>query len=124
MYGKHHSEESKKKMKNKIVTFKTKQLISLNHFNCSKENHPMYGKHHSEESKQLIKLNHASKKEKYISPLLGKLKSIQHKENIIMAAKNRPIIICIYCQKEGKGPNMKRYHFNNCKKYKKEIIND
>ena len=41
MFGKHHSEESKKKM-------------SLNHYDCSGENHYMFGKHHSEETKKKI----------------------------------------------------------------------
>ena len=46
MYGKHHTEESKKKMKE-------------NHADISGENHPMYGKHHSDETKQKISENHA-----------------------------------------------------------------
>jgi len=29
---------------------------------------------------------------------------------------NEPIVVCPYCGLSGKGPNMKRYHFNNCKK--------
>ena len=40
-YGKHHTEESRKK-------------ISKNHADVSGENHPMYGKHHSEESKRKL----------------------------------------------------------------------
>ena len=41
MLGKHHTEESKKKM-------------SENHWDCSGENHYMFGKHHSEETKKKI----------------------------------------------------------------------
>ena len=46
MFGKHHSEESKKKM-------------SQNHYDCSGEKNPMFGKKHSEESKK--KLSDAKK---------------------------------------------------------------
>lgn len=46
MYGKHHTEEAKRK-------------ISENHANNKGENHPMYGKHLSEEVKQKMKENHA-----------------------------------------------------------------
>lgn len=28
---------------------------------------------------------------------------------------NRPVITCVHCGKSGRGPNMKRYHFDNCK---------
>ena len=41
MYGKHHSDESKR-------------LMSKNHPDVSGKNHPMYGKHHSDESKNKI----------------------------------------------------------------------
>lgn len=30
-------------------------------------------------------------------------------------------VICPHCQKEGKGPNMTRYHFDNCKTLKNKI---
>lgn len=33
----------------------------------------------------------------------------------------RAVHICPICGKEGKGPNMKRYHFNNCKEVKSEF---
>jgi len=39
----------------------------------------------------------------------------EHKENIKIALKNKPIVCCIYCKKTGKGGNFTRHHFDNCK---------
>ena len=48
MFGKHHSEESKKKM-------------SQNHYDCSGEKNPMFGKHLSEETKKKMSLSKKGK---------------------------------------------------------------
>lgn len=48
-YGKHHSEETKKKISNSMTG------------KFSGENHPFYGKHHNEESLQKISKNRQSK---------------------------------------------------------------
>jgi len=41
------------------------------------------------------------------------------KEKMSKSLKGKPhnlkIVICPHCKKEGSGPNMTRYHFNNCK---------
>jgi hypothetical protein len=49
---------------------------------------------------------------------LGKPKSAIHKMKLSEAMLNLPIIKCPYCNICGKGSNMTRYHFNNCKKRK------
>jgi hypothetical protein len=88
-----HSEETKQK----------KRIAN------SGKNNPMYGKKHSKES--IKKMSENSK---------GKSLSEEHKEKIRKKLKvktrNFPITKCPYCGKEGKGPVMKRFHFNNCKK--------
>ena len=94
-YGKHHSEE-------------TKALMSAAQ---SGETHHMYGKHLSDGVK--VKLSIAKSGEN--SPWYGKHLSDEHKIKISSTKKNRPIVECPHCSKQGKGPNMVRYHFNNCK---------
>lgn len=47
--------------------------------------------------------------------LLGTTRPQDVKDKIRNKMKNQPITICPHCKKEGKGGNMKRYHFDNCK---------
>ena len=49
MYGKHHSEESKQKLRGREVSAETREKMSLHHANVSGENNPFYGKTHSNE---------------------------------------------------------------------------
>ena len=46
----------------------------------------------------------------------GKTHSDETKEKMKEAKLNSPIRICIHCGKEGRGSNMTRYHFDNCKR--------
>jgi len=41
-----------------------------------------------------------------------KMKNITRKRNLVM---NSTLHVCPHCRKTGKGPNMKRYHFDKCK---------
>ena len=41
------------------------------------------------------------------------------RERAILQRKNEPMLTCPHCNLVGKGPNMKRYHFDKCK-HKKE----
>jgi hypothetical protein len=87
--GKKHSEEAKQKMsdarKGKIFSKETKQKMS----ESKKGNQNWIGKKHSEETKQ--------------------------KMREVLKGKPLPKIKCPYCNKEGGGSLMKRYHFSNCK---------
>lgn len=51
------------------------------------------------------------------NPFLGKTHSEESKKKISEAKKGKVFenVICPHCDKEGAGPNMKRYHFDNCK---------
>ena len=94
-YGKTHSLETREKMSRKA-----KERIG--------EKNAFYGKTHSLETREKIK-----------SSLTG----FKHSEETRMKMsevrkgkkKNFKTITCSICGKEGKGPNMSRYHFNNCK---------
>lgn len=54
MYGKHHSEAAKQKMRNRVVSHETRSKMSLNHANVAGENNPFYGKKHSNKTLSLM----------------------------------------------------------------------
>jgi hypothetical protein len=103
--GKKHSAESCKKRSEAMKKFwsiesnKQKALGTNNHW---------YGKTHSNETKNKLSI-------------LASLRPRQpHSEETKqkMSAPRAPYVLlcCPYCGKEGRGGNMTRYHFNNCKK--------
>jgi hypothetical protein len=74
------------------------------------ENHPMFGKTTSDETK-----------EKLSQALIGKSKSKEHCKNISQGWEKRKILICPHCLLESNNSaNMKRWHFDNCKKFLKD----
>ena len=97
MYGKHHSEETKKKLseaakgrqgpnKGKHLSEETKKKLSEAHKGKQAgENNPMYGKHHSAESIQ--KMSEAKKGENH--PMYGKKHSEETKNKIGEAHKGK-----------------------------------
>lgn len=56
-------------------------------------------------------------KDKSFEEIYGKEKAKQIKEKMSgpRDTYNRIIVQCVHCCLLGKGPNMSRYHFNNCK---------
>ena len=91
MFGKHHSEESKKKMSETSLggnpNFTEEQrknaaerlrIIASNR-DCSGENNSFFGKHHSEESKKKMSESHKGR----ISP--NKDKKMHYSENVLKA---------------------------------------
>lgn len=96
MYGKEVSQETRKKISESITG-------ELNGF---------YGKHHSESTK--AKLREINK---------GKILSAETRRKISESGRNKAPYIhkertCPHCGKTGRGGNMKRYHFENCKEAK------
>jgi hypothetical protein len=111
--GKKHTPESLKKMSltklgKQFTESHKKNLSESNKGKFGKENN-FYGKQHSVQTKQLI-----SKK------LTGKVRTDEFKDNLsaMYLGKPKPIIKCPHCDKEGGLPQMKRYHFDNCKRRK------
>jgi len=92
-FGVKHSKETKQKIR----------------FKNSGKTHPNFGKTHSKET---IEKNRISN--------LGKIVSQETKEKISNTLKGKKHNLketeCPHCKKIGKGPNMTRYHFDNCKK--------
>lgn len=66
------------------------------------------GKSKSDEHRRKISESHKGKKREPFS---------EEWKQALKDAKNRqPIKKCPHCNLEGRGPNMKRYHFDNCKR--------
>lgn len=61
MFRKKHTEKTKQKMRNKIVSKETKDKISKNHSNVSGKNNPFFGKKHTKETKQKLSLKNKNR---------------------------------------------------------------
>lgn len=76
-----------------------------------------------ENARKLITLRSPEKSRKISEALTGKPKTAEH----ILAMKNRPqdtkTLVCNFCGKEGDYKNMKRWHFENCKKNPARVDN-
>lgn len=103
MFGKKHSEESKKKISISLVgeknpffgkrhTEETKNKISKNHADFSKDKHPQYGKHRSEETK--LKISKGRAKFEW---------TITEPDNTIITTYS----LSLYCKINGFGATMK-----------------
>ena len=108
-YGYKHTESSREKIgmryyptgsahpnTGKVLSEHTRYLIKKNHAPCSGKDNAFYGKTHTEETKQ--KLSKMFK---------GKPSS--------RAGMPFRVVECPHCGLRGGGPNMTRYHFDNCK---------
>ena len=80
-YGKHHTEETKKMIGEKIKSER-----------CG-ENNPMYGKHHTEETKQKISESLKGKNSGENHPMYGKHLSKEHKQKLSekLSGENNPM---------------------------------
>jgi len=123
MLGLKRTNQFKEKMKiialNRLpMTQQTKDKISL----------AGTGRLHSEESKHKISVAHKGKvlsditRDKISKSKIGSIpwnkdipQTSKAKDNISKALKNLPLVECPHCQLKGRGGNMKRYHFDNCK---------
>lgn len=129
-YGKHHSEETKEKIRQgnigKTHSEETKEKMSQNR---SGEKHWNYGLNHSEETKEKMRKPKSEEGKQNMkdgiklaggragtkNSFYGKTHSEETKAKIKETKLNQPIKICPHCGNEGRGGNMTRYHFNNCK---------
>ena len=86
MLGKHHSEETKKKLSNRIVTLE-----------------------------QRLKISESKKGMKFSQEHLLNLSNINKINGAKKRGIPKPKITCPHCGKEGGNSLMTRYHFDNCK---------
>lgn len=102
MYGRHHSDETRARMKIINSHVASPELRKIRSENAKGENNPMYGKHHTEETKQKIRdaisgenhpmygKHYSEEHNKHVSDALkGKKKSEDHKQHLKDAWKNR-----------------------------------
>jgi len=122
-YGKHHSEETKEKIRNK----------NIGSPGLKGDKNGMYGKHHSEETKNKISMNNPWKGiSGELNPNFGRKQSEEEKQMRRDIANRDPLsesrkqnmrkpkgpqkkLTCPHCGKEGGSSNMQRYHFDKCK---------
>lgn len=118
MYGKKHSEESAYKCGN---AFRGKSRPDHSE-KMKGENNPMYGK--SDHAHGLQKRASEILKGNTYEEIFGEegAKIIKEKLSLAQTGKKHNLKerICPHCSKVGKGPNMTRYHFENCKEYKND----
>lgn len=104
MFGKTHSEEFKEKLR----------------IQNTGENNPFFGKTHSDEVKAKLS-QYAKERTGEKSNAHGNHHSEETKKYFSELYKGKPrakpheVVKCPHCGKEGIKPNMKRWHFDNCK---------
>lgn len=110
--GRTHSEETKEKMRQARalqapMSDETKSQISIT----------KTGVKFTPSAKESFNKKRMENPEWYNSIWGGRPKSAETKAKIGKANKGRkfPTVICPHCNKEGAGPNMTRYHLDNCK---------
>jgi hypothetical protein len=95
--------------KGKAKTEEHKKAISESHKGMKKD--WLLGNQHGSANKG------KKKSEKHQQAINEALNSKEVKEKISQSWQNKAIVVCPHCELEGKeGHNMKRYHFENCKK--------
>lgn len=116
------TEEHKKKIglkhAGKVLSDVTKERISANHADVSGENNPMYGKPSAMQGKVSV-VEIATNIKKVVLTTEYRI----NREKYILTCQVNPkkplkLLVCPHCGKQGKGPNMTRYHFNKCKEVK------
>ncbi len=76
-----------------------------------------FGVEYSMQSPEILQRVRESSLEKYGVDHYNKTSESRKRlsEKAKLQRASEPILRCPHCQKEGKGPNMRRYHFDNCK---------
>ena len=106
--------ESKKNIpRDEATKEKIKQTKRLNPYHHTEEHKKkmskvLSGRKKSPEHKEKIAASHRGKKREPFSE--------EWKQALKEAKQKQPFIDCPHCGLNGRGPNMKRYHFDNCKK--------
>jgi group I intron endonuclease len=100
--------------KNEKIAYRAKLNSSVLSKRMLGVKNPMYGKLRSDKEKQ--KLSEIATGVN--NPYYGKKHSAEALEKMRNAHKNRPLIDCPHCNKQGILSNMKRWHLDNCKEKK------
>ena len=120
--GLHHSDETKKKIsesqKGKVFSEEQRKKISIGNRGLKRTDEQRKA---LSELKKGIKRGPMSEeqKQKLSEKMKGRIFSDEHRKNL-SKPRNASEYECPYCGFIGKGGNMKRYHFENCKRKQKE----
>ena len=108
-----HKRKIGAKHKGKLVSSSTKMLISQNHADVSGENNPRFGVVGAMTGKVSVVSTDG------VKSLISSeaYQNNKHLYTLTVSLTKRVCIevTCPHCSKVGKGPNMTRYHFDNCK---------
>jgi hypothetical protein len=98
----------KNKGKKRTIEQRIASSLSRKGKRIGKDN-PLYGRKLSDERR--IQVGELQK---------GRIRTTEFKENLSKLYKGKPkkVIVCPHCNKAGGEPQMKRYHFDNCKERK------
>jgi group I intron endonuclease len=107
-------EPLQKLTKNERIAYRAKLNSSVLSERMLGDKNPMYGKLRSDEEKQ--KLSEIASG--INNPYYGKKHSEEVLEKMRDAHRNRPLVVCPHCNKQGILSNMKRWHLDNCKEKK------
>lgn len=134
--GKKHTEETKKKISNaqkgKVLTEEHKELLrkpkteehkqKISQSNKGKPKSPDHaakcriarlGIPHTEETKKKMSEQHKGRKITW--DLKATTPEANEKRSKSLTGKQKPVIVCPHCKKSGGAPQMKQWHFDNCK---------
>lgn len=103
-YGKHHTEENRKKTSDRVKGeyASGKKICNFTGIHNFGEDNPFFGKNHTEETIEKLKVAASNRPHDYYNKIANTLKL-------------RPKLICPYCLNEMDERNAKRWHFDNCK---------
>ena len=106
----------------------------------SGEEHHWWGRKHTEETKRKMRLSKLGRKMPQCGnkgeanpmygvkgkdhPTWGYKHSAETRKRMSEAKKNKPKIYCPHCDKVGSATNMKRWHFDNCKRKRTEAASN
>jgi hypothetical protein len=123
-WGRKHTEETKRKIALSKLGRKMPQCGNKGKANpmygVRGEEHHWWGRKHSADARKRM----SEAKKDYVPWNVGKSHSESTRKNISQALKNKPKISCPHCDKVGSASNMKRYHFDNCKRKRTEATSN
>ena len=131
MFNRHHSEETKEKQallkKGRIPSCagwnkgipQTAEANALNSYANSGENNGMWGRKRNDREKQAVRMAQSKPitiNGIYYASIKEAATALGVSSYKVLHLDVMPVITCPHCNLTGRACNMKRYHFDNCKR--------